>query len=65
MTLHRCRRKRWGRGKGCAGNRPRGKAIRDTDTHGGCLVVKIGYGRTGRKVKATGTGVGNASVGGR
>ena len=65
MTLHRCRRKRWGRCEGCAGNRPDREAIRDTDTNGRCLVVKISYGRTGREVETTGARVGDASVGGR
>ncbi len=65
MTLHRCRRTRWDRCEGCACNRPRGEAIRDTDTNGRCLVVKISYGRTGRKVETTGARVGNASVGER
>ncbi len=36
-----------------------------TDTNGRCLVVKISYGRTGRKVETTGARVGDASVGGR
>ena len=65
MTLHHCRRKRWGRGEGCAGNRSHGEAIRDKDANSRCLVVQISYGCTGRKVKAAGARVGNASVGGR
>jgi hypothetical protein len=65
MTLHCCRRKRWGRCEGCAGNRPRGEAVRDRDTNGRCLVVKISYGRTRREVKTTGARVGDASVGRR
>ena len=65
MSLHSCRRKRWGRGEGCAGNRPRGEAVRDTDTNGRCLVVQISDGRTGREVKTTGARVSDASVGGR
>ena len=65
MTLHRCRRKRWGRGEGCTGNRPCGETIRAVDTNSRCLVVQIRYGCTGREVKAAGTRVGDASVGGR
>jgi len=65
MPLHRCRGERWGRSEGCAGNRPHGETVRDTDTNGRCLVVEIGNGRTGREVKSTGAGVGNASAGGR
>ena len=65
MSLHSCRRKRWGRGEGCAGNRPCGEAVRNTDTNSRCLMVQIRYGCPGRKVKATGARVGNASVGGR
>ena len=65
MTLHRCRRKGWGRGKGCAGDRPFREAVRNTNTDGWSPVVKVGHRRVGRKVEATSTGVGNASVGER
>jgi hypothetical protein len=65
MSLHRCRRKRWGRCEGCAGNRPDREAVRNPNTDGWSLVVEVGHRRIGRKVEATGTGVGNASVGGR
>ena len=65
MALHCCRREGWGRSEGCAGNRPLGEAICNTDADGRCLVVKICHGGAGRKVEATGTRVGNASVGGR
>ena len=65
MTLHRCRWKRWGRGKGCAGNRPDREAVRDVAANGGSLGVEIRHWRPRRKVKATSTRVGNASVGER
>ncbi len=41
MALHRCRRKRWGRCEGCAGNRPLREAVCDTDADGRCRVIKI------------------------
>ena len=65
MTLHRCRRKRWGGCEGCAGNRPLREAVRNADAIGGSLMVKVGHGRTGREVKSTGARVGDASAGER
>ena len=63
MALHCCRRKRWDRSKGHASNRPLREAIRHSDSDGGSLWVEICNGSAGRKVKSTGTGVGDASVG--
>jgi hypothetical protein len=63
MALHCCRWKRWDRSKGHASNRPLREAVCHLDSKGGSFWVEICNGSAGCKVKFTGAGVGNASVG--
>jgi hypothetical protein len=63
MALHRCRGKRWGRGKSCAGNRLLREAISHPDPYGRSWQVDIGNKRTRHKIESTGAKVGDASVG--